>query len=332
MTEQKIKAFFSWQSDIQNQTQAIRSCLKEAVSLLDKKGFDVEIDEATRDAPGAPYIPGKITEKIDSTDIFIGDVSIINADHEGRKTPNPNVVFELGYAVATIGWDRVILILSVATGALSDLPFDFDRHRAMRATIPDTPKHPARSNFVKFLVEALELIASKNPKRPFELKNKTAEQIQRERDISSLRWLLERIHFPTVDGHVERAPHYLSQNAVAMADEISAVTENSLFHIYDSELREAVDRFGEAWKGSFDDRFYHETHSGDYVFTNPGDTWLTGQKKEAWDAIEAALKIVRAAKDDLLRIIRERYIEIDIHETNKNAFNRLKEWRREVDD
>jgi hypothetical protein len=48
-----------------------------------------------------------------------------------RPCPNPNVGYELGYAVATLGWDRVILLFNEACGEFpKDLPFDFIQNRA----------------------------------------------------------------------------------------------------------------------------------------------------------------------------------------------------------
>ena len=46
-----------------------------------------------------------------------------------RPSPNPNVLIELGYAAATIGWDRVILVQNTAYGDLGVLPFDLRSRR-----------------------------------------------------------------------------------------------------------------------------------------------------------------------------------------------------------
>ena len=41
----------------------------------------------------------------------MADVTIINHDYTGRKTPNPNVMLELGYAIKALGWQRILLSL-----------------------------------------------------------------------------------------------------------------------------------------------------------------------------------------------------------------------------
>jgi hypothetical protein len=64
------------------------------------------LDEATRGESGSPNIPMTILEKIKVSDAFICDITTINsnAPEELRRTPNPNVLFELGFAVAHLGW------------------------------------------------------------------------------------------------------------------------------------------------------------------------------------------------------------------------------------
>lgn len=46
-----------------------------------------------------------------------------------RPTPNPNVLTELGYAAARIGWEHVILVQNTAYGDLGGLPFDLRSRR-----------------------------------------------------------------------------------------------------------------------------------------------------------------------------------------------------------
>ena len=76
--------------------------------------------------------------------------------------PNPNVVFELGYAVANLGWERVILLINEAHGQnRASACSIFDRHRAtpfMLAEGKGTPKE-----LTKTLTEAISLIVSRRP-------------------------------------------------------------------------------------------------------------------------------------------------------------------------
>lgn len=135
--------FYSWQTDLpkdKNQN-AIRHSINEASNILETECDDlkVQLEEATRDMPGSPNIPSTIFAKISNSDIFICDLTTINeSDLENRKVPNPNVLIELGYAVAKLGWPRIILLFNTKFGNFpGDLPFDIDRHRASKFQITD---------------------------------------------------------------------------------------------------------------------------------------------------------------------------------------------------
>jgi hypothetical protein len=80
---------------------------------------------------GSPDITETIFSKIAQSDLFIGDVSIINSSFDGRKTPNPNVLIELGYAANILGWERVICIYNTEYGSFEDLPFDLRQKRIL---------------------------------------------------------------------------------------------------------------------------------------------------------------------------------------------------------
>lgn len=43
--------------------------------------------------------------------------------------PSPNVLVELGYAIARLGWDRIILVMNIEFGPAERLPFDLRSRR-----------------------------------------------------------------------------------------------------------------------------------------------------------------------------------------------------------
>jgi hypothetical protein len=166
MAKKRIVIFYSWQSDLSNSTNRglIEKALEKAIDSL-KSDADAVLEPCmTRDTlevPGTPDIPATIFEKIDQCHIFVGDVSIINsAAVEGRKTPNPNVLLELGYAAKKLGWDNVICVYNTAFGPISDLPFDLQRRRMCRysATKEQEQKAPQRDQLAAMLREALGTI------------------------------------------------------------------------------------------------------------------------------------------------------------------------------
>lgn len=135
------KIFYSWQSDLPAQTneQFIEKALKNVVQKLkDDASLDVNpiLDRDIANVPGSPDVAATILAKIEQSDIFVGDVSIINKRQSRnasgakkiRLSSNPNVLVELGYALKALGPDKIILINNLAFGRHEDLPFDF-RHK-----------------------------------------------------------------------------------------------------------------------------------------------------------------------------------------------------------
>ena len=133
--------FYSWQSDLPNATNRgfIGTALTKVKDVLQRdETVTVEpvIDRDTSGVPGSPDIALTIFGKIDSCQLFVGDVSIINRGQEGRKTPNPNVLVELGYALKSLGPERVILVMNTAYGGPEDLPFDLKMRRIVSYNMP----------------------------------------------------------------------------------------------------------------------------------------------------------------------------------------------------
>lgn len=130
----KCTIFYSWQSDLPNKDNRsfIESCIEKAIKK-DKLGLEagltIAVDRDTKKTVGTPDIAGTIFDKIAKTDIFICDISIINGNDKGRKCPNPNVLLELGYAVRTLGWDRIICFYNLKYGDIKSVPFDLSHRR-----------------------------------------------------------------------------------------------------------------------------------------------------------------------------------------------------------
>ena len=127
-----ITIFYSWQSDFKESKH--RKVIETSIRNAANKFFDDEIiiDRDTIGHSGSPDILEVLINKIEKCDIFIADVAIINKDYQGKKVPNPNVMFETGYATAYLKKDNVILIFNDESGKIDDLPFDIDHRRILR--------------------------------------------------------------------------------------------------------------------------------------------------------------------------------------------------------
>jgi hypothetical protein len=164
----EIKIFYSWQSDLPNNTNRgfIEKALnKAAKSIRNDDSIKVEpvVDRDTQGVLGSPSIPHVILQKIDECDIFVCDVSIINNDSKYRLMPNPNVLFELGYALKRLSWDNIILVMNEAFGGVRELPFDLEKRRTVTYKLPPTQneKVEVRKILEKQLERQVRLIVEK---------------------------------------------------------------------------------------------------------------------------------------------------------------------------
>ena len=91
------KAFFAYPSSVQNSKESIH----DAVPKLNKKGL-VSIKPWEACSPGGNFIINTICHAIDEAELFFADLTGLN----------PNVMFELGYAIAHN--KRIWLIMKIS--------------------------------------------------------------------------------------------------------------------------------------------------------------------------------------------------------------------------
>lgn len=122
--------FWSWQSDspsIENRN-FIEDCLERAQKKLGRDGVVVHVDRDTKGVAGTPPIAETILSKIQSADVFVWDATLVT--EKPRPSPNPNVLFELGWALACLGDKRLIGVMNTARGPGGEaLPFDLKHRR-----------------------------------------------------------------------------------------------------------------------------------------------------------------------------------------------------------
>lgn len=168
--------FYSWQSDLDPALTRnfIEEALDRAVRDLNRDetvSVEAVMDRDTAGVAGTPGISETIFQKINQCDVFVCDVSIVNASTDSiseasffqrilraiaevvlertfkyrrvkRPTPNPNVILELGYAAARIGWNRVILVQNTAYGDMGTLPFDLRGRRIVPFNLSTKESRP----------------------------------------------------------------------------------------------------------------------------------------------------------------------------------------------
>lgn len=161
--------FWSWQSDLSAATTkdfikaALAQALEKVAEELQLETADrLELDHDTKGEPGLVEIVSTIFKKIDDCQIFVADITPIAeaGTSTKKKIPNPNVMFELGYAMREVGPQRVITVANLAFGGNpEEMPFDL-RHRRGAITYnlksaTDPAIEKIRKDLVKQLVAAL---------------------------------------------------------------------------------------------------------------------------------------------------------------------------------
>lgn len=146
--------FYSWQSDLPNKTNRglIQDALEKACKELSADlELAIRVDADVQGESGSPDIAATILEKIDRAAVVVADVSIIatapiiaSNPPKSRPVPNPNVLFELGYAKRALGPNRVVMVCNTAYGRVEELPFDI-RGKSVLGYLfkPDDGEKPA---------------------------------------------------------------------------------------------------------------------------------------------------------------------------------------------
>jgi hypothetical protein len=171
----KYIAFYSWESDLPNNTNRsfIELIIKEGIKAFNNSQLEIQdreeisLDKDTQGVPGAANIVSTIIDKIKACDIFIADISIINNNEMiYRKTPNPNVMLELGYALATLGTEKTILFFNEYYGNEKDIPFDIFQNKRINYNLsPESEKAELRKQLSKQICNSFGLIVKNTPSK-----------------------------------------------------------------------------------------------------------------------------------------------------------------------
>lgn len=342
--EQRTLVFYSWQSDLPDtlNRRLIRNALNEAANEInqdDSLDLHVTTDEATRDSPGSPNIADTIFEKIRNCDIFVCDLTktaeVTNSENRVRKFCNPNVAIELGYAVRTLGWGRIVIVFNEAFGILpDDLPFDARVHRTLPYRLADDSCSSDNISTQSFSVnqakgdlrvkirEALKLIVNSAPKRPHELETKTHEEIRRTRDLQQLHRIFYFIHLSELDLYIDRLGYgRQTLTGCSLRDGLELELERTDYHLNDEDLNVLVTNFVQAW-GRCNKHWnwmFVAPGAQESRFETPGDLFQSNDQEKAFKETTAQAQLLRDALDELLSYVRKNYIEIDPRTTGKEA-------------
>lgn len=334
-TTQALKTvFYAWQSDSPPQENRffIREALKGALRMITKSGdgaLPLKYDDATRNAAGSVMIVDSILAKIDACDVFVGDISIISSAEEGsRRVPNPNVMMEVGWAAARLGWNRVVLIFNKATGKIeTDVPFDVRGRLILQYEFSSSTadKKTVEKTLEGILAGAIRAaLASPPPIRSRvgarSLKTISTQQ-QRERDCSMLHRLLNHLDTRWVDDYLaslqdERMPldeetHYLV---------FTGVLGEVLFKLFDRRTEAAIRAFASAWGRMHDASRYGDAIVGTRHVRFRPESYANGQKVDRMRfEFHDARECMHAAFHGMVSRLHKAYPEFDLRDSDKRA-------------
>lgn len=172
--------FFSWQADNPNRVgrSFLRSILEEVCAEISSEtAIDeaIRVDSDTQGVAGQPPIAETILKKIDESAVFVADMTFTGARTDGRPTPNPNVLIEYGWALKSLGHNRVICVMNTAYGNPSheSLPFDLAHLRwpigfHLGEDAPPEVKASEKKKVLRVLREAIQASLRTVPSPPLE--------------------------------------------------------------------------------------------------------------------------------------------------------------------
>lgn len=235
-----MNIFFSWQSD--SPSKRGRSFISDGIEGAIKSLVDIspnlQLDQALRNETGAKNIVDSICQKIAEADVFIADVSLVykaNKFELERPACNPNVLFETGYAVAYLGWERIILAFNEELGSKEKLPFDLAKNRLLLYNAEDD-----KSSIIKKLDNSIRLIVEKLPPKSGVLWRRELDAKKREKTVRTVKRILSKVDMDLFNDFFENMPYKFPKLMNRMLPMIFDAARTDKFEVFDEYLEQEL--------------------------------------------------------------------------------------------
>jgi hypothetical protein len=158
-----VTIFYAWQMDRPDPVNkklihdaALGAC--ERITRDKSNDWQVRLDSDTQGEAGMCDIPKVILRKIRGCDMFLADLTLVGSSKSkpDKLFPNPNVVFELGYAARHLGFQAMIGVLNEAFGDYDGQIFDIKARGCLKYTAKEGGTEAARGRARDRLREKLE--------------------------------------------------------------------------------------------------------------------------------------------------------------------------------
>lgn len=307
-----VTVFFSWQSDIPELrsylTERLISVIKELEKAYPDKKLILDMD--TRNCSGSQDIHKVVFKKIYNCSIFIADVSITNVTSIEKKLPNSNVMIELGFAIRSVGWDRIIQLFDEETWKPEQLPFDIRSHEDLVFSRTKNINKKEITDFENKLKEKLKKIIDENPPRFCEY-GYSVEELRRMNDISTIEVFLRSIPIASIDAFIQDMPYKFNKKVLGIFEEFEYSFKSNSFYLFDGKIKRIFNKFYESWNKclSYGRCFVFNTKTNYFIFTdNPYDPYQDSDNEELTENI----RIFQKSFKKLLEEIRINWPEVSL--------------------
>ena len=319
--------FYSWQSDISSKTnrnvieKAIDNAIKKTNDHIENEEDKFTLDKDTLNVPGSPDIVETIIKKIDKCELFIGDITPIQTSELGKAMPNSNVLFEAGYSFGKKGSERSIFLVNEAFSSVESLPFDVKTKRILKYNLSETDlaDPEKRRDIVKVLSSAISTnlrLIEELPPIKLPLDEDPTESKKRERDLRMLKRFLEKMPLKVIQDHVHHGTESMVMNfdTFTVLYNLQSIQTFVGFRLYDSQLSNYISNLMECFEESLS-----YSQNFDYLRNNFYKFESNSRVSES-DYVEVLNKL-NDALESLLDYIHNNYIEIDLEEYSRLAWN-----------
>jgi hypothetical protein len=162
--------FYCWQSDVkpQHNRYLIREAVDAAADAIGRDAgnpYRLLVQSDTEGEPGLCNIPDTILRRLRESDAIVCDLTFVakTESDDPKHCSNPNVLFELGYAFASVGPERLICVVNEAHGLAAKQIFDLAHHRrpiAFASPKKGTTRKETITSLAKELEQALRRLVA----------------------------------------------------------------------------------------------------------------------------------------------------------------------------
>ncbi len=153
--------------------------------------------------------------------------------------------------------------------------------------------------------------------------------LERQRDLETLRKIFESINITKLDNffYTTQTLDWFDGEIFFFAIEFVKLMRSSDFHIYDKTLAEKVDKFSASWQDTlnFDEFFEPMPNNNSYRFI------AVYKGEAAYSRYHKATESAKSTFIDLIKYVKENYIELDIDQTNKLSSSSYKAYLAYID-